>query len=365
MRLLRVSGDHRAIGRQHGAQAQVSRPTLVRIIDSRLAGWNAREGELAAGYVEAVRRYAPATARMLEGIAEGLDLDVQRLWSYTASGWVSERLSGGTSPLAGEGCTAWAVAGTAARDGAPLLAKNRDYYRDHRDLQVLTEAEPASGYRWLAIGSLGSPGVFSSGINERGLCLADTHVPSRDLGPGTPRYAQMLDALERCATVGEAIALLGAAPAAGGGNLVLADRTGDVAVCELSHGRMAVRSDRRVVVATNHFVSPGMRRRQVRPRDAFRQSVARRARVAARLRAGEIDPAAAEAIMARHGTRESAICRHAYPTRGGPYGTISSVVYLPTRRELRVADAWPCTGPFRRLVAGTDFWIDGTAGMGG
>lgn len=293
---------------------------------------------------------------MLEGIADGYRIDANRLWAYLASGWVAESRGSPRAALAGEGCTVWAASGAATRDGTPLLAKNRDYYKDHHDLQVLSDASPADGYRWLALGSVGSPGVFSSGMNERGVCVADTHVATRELGPGWPRYAQMLDVLERCATVAEAVRLLAAMPSAGGGNVVITDASGNLAACELAHGRLAVRSDAQLVVATNHFTSPVMRRRHVRLAGIHEASVARRSRVRAVLHGAGMDADAAQMLMAAHGAQREAICRHAYPSRTARYGTISSVIYLPRAGEVRVADGWPCSAPFVRLLAGRDFW---------
>jgi hypothetical protein len=111
------------------------------------------------------------------------------------------------------------------------------------------------------------------------------------------------------------------------------------------------------MVATNHFASQALRRRNARRAD-HGPSLVRRSRVAAALRGGgHVTAERAAALIARHGTEESSVCRHAYPGRDGRYGTISSVVYLPARREVRIADGWPCTAPFVRLVAGTDFWI--------
>jgi hypothetical protein len=166
----------------------------------------------------------------------------------------------------------------------------------------------------------------------------------------------MLDVLERCGTVREAIRVITSAPASGGGTLVLADASAELAVCELTHSQVVVLPRADALVATNHFASPALRRRQVWRAD-HEPSLRRRARVAAAVRRdGPVGADAAETLMASHGTEETAVCRHAYPGRKGRFGTISSVVYLPARREVRIADGWPCTAPFERLVAGTDFW---------
>lgn len=353
MKMLRLFGEHYEMGCQHAGQALASRGALERLLEDRLAGWPRAQRELAAEYAEAVRSHAAPAARMLEGIADGFAIDAARLWAYVASGWVLERMGESAAALVGEGCTTWAARGA---DEGPILVKNRDYYRDHREVQVLCEATPARGHRWLAVGSVGSPGVFSSGMNERGLCVADTHVATRDLGPGAPRYAQMLDLLERCATVAEAVSLLARTQSAGGGTLVLTDASGALALCELAHGRMATHLGARDVVATNHFTTPALRRRQFRLASVHRASVNRRARVTAALRAGPIDTRGAERLMRLHGLPERALCRHAYPGRVGRYGTISSAMYLPRQGVVRLSDGRPCTVEFVCLRAGQDFW---------
>lgn len=354
MDLLRLAGEHREMGRQHARQARSRRAALLRVVAARLVGRWPRRPAAVDEYAAAVRRYAPETAEMLDGMAEEFDIPAARLWAYTASGWIAERRATAADALRGEGCTAFAVA--EAR-GGPLLAKNRDYYRDHAQVQVLAEARPARGFRWIALGSVGSAGVFSSGLNERGLAVADTHVATRDLGPGAPRFAQMLHVLERCATVAEAVALLRAAPASGGGTVLVADASGALAVCELTHERAVATPAEGQAVTTNHFVHPAVRARQRALPRIDGASRGRRARVAAALRdVRVVDAESAEALLAAHGTTRTAVCRHAYPSARGRYGTISSVVYSLRDREVRVAEGWPCQAPFVRLLAGRDFW---------
>ena len=89
------------------------------------------------------------------------------------------------------------------RDGAPILAKNRDYHPDHQPLQCLARVKPKLTAILLRLTSAGSPGVFSSGINSFGLAVVDTFIASSEIGPGIARYSLMMDILQNFSTVYE------------------------------------------------------------------------------------------------------------------------------------------------------------------
>ena len=103
--------------------------------------------------------------------------------------------------------------------------KNRDYRGEHGALQqVFRHRDPERGARvLLCVGSLGSPGAFSSGINSDGLAVADTQIGTRDHGIGWLRYFLMTALLRECGCVADALAFIAAVPHAGGGSLVLGD----------------------------------------------------------------------------------------------------------------------------------------------
>src|SRR5690606_20429418 len=142
-----------------------------------------------------------------------------------------------------------------------VVAKNRDYRREHIAIQQLFQhGDPGwNGRSFLCVGSLGSPGNFSSGINSDGLAVADTNIATTDHGVGMHRYFLLTWLLERCADVAGALAAIRAMPHAGGGVLVMGDATGAVAAVELGHRAIGVEHAASGVVGrTNHFVSDAM-----------------------------------------------------------------------------------------------------------
>ena len=290
-------------------------------------------------------RHAPDALAETRGIAEGFGLAEDQLFAYLHLGIVADL-------AAADGCTAFAMA--AAADG-PLLVKNRDFRGEHAGLQrVFRHRDPAWGGReLLCVGSLGSPGAYSSGMSSDGLALADTHIATGDHGPGWLRYFLMTELLTSCATVEAAVTRIQAMPHAGGGSLVLADRTGAIAVVELGHERIAVETATRGWLArTNHFLSPALAPRNLMVEGYDPMGATSRARLAtiraALERAGPtLDAEAARAIMASHSDRDrEGLCRHG---QDGDARTISTGIFAPASKQLRLSAGPPCSSPWYRF----------------
>ena len=347
MRVLYLQGDHYQMGLQHGKQVYDLRPLILTSIGTRLEGL-VRTGGLNTSALEQVERAwnenARSTMSMLKGISDKLEIPNSQLFQYTVASYLEDLLFAKTHA---EGCTVWAASRTATQDGTPMLVKNRDYFEGHIPMRAIAYATPQSGYRYIYVTSAGSPGVFSSGMNEHGLAVADTHVPSRDIGPGLARFTLMMDLLEQQSNVPDAIAHLKSVTCMGAGNLILADAQGNMAVFENGFRRGGlVTSVEDSVVATNHFVSAELRDHHVlktnvratydetRDRYATAQSLLQQAR-------GTLDVPQAKRIASYHGP--TALCRHR-PQNDSD--TISAAIYLPARRRLLFCNGWPCQGSY-------------------
>lgn len=353
IRVVDVAGSHREIGRQHGQAVQSLAPMIRAAAERHQAevplpaeARRARLAELRA----ALERHSPATLEQIAGLAEGMDIDPDVLFGAATASYLHNLARAG-HPGPEEGCTTWAASGAATWDGTPLLVKNRDYRLDHLSLQIVLRVRPERGIPWCAVTSAGAPGVYSSGMNAAGLAIADTHVPSRDLGPGLPRYSLMLHVLEEHETVDSALAYLASVPMQGTGNLVLADAHGTLATVECGyHTRAIVRRAGDAVVATNHFVSPALADAYIEAwPDAAEHSRRRYAAVQTALAeaAGQVDPAFARALMARHDGPVGSICVHRTPERASE--TISCTIFRPADRLLEIAHGLPCASPYQTI----------------
>src|SRR5690625_4854599 len=135
-------------------------------------------------------------------------------------------------------CTTMAAPGS-----RPVLMKTRANESRFLPMQTILRVRPKQGHPWLALSTAGAPAVHSSGINAAGLAIADTHVASRDIGPGVPRFSSMMHILEECTTTAEAVEYLRTVPQMGLGNLTMVDAEGHTAVVECAFSGSAVIQD--------------------------------------------------------------------------------------------------------------------------
>jgi isopenicillin-N N-acyltransferase like protein len=349
IRVLKLTGDPRSIGRQHGEQVIDLRPQIIAAMQVRLAELNQQsiDPSLDAKRIAKIwEKYASSTLEMLSGMAEALDLDWEEFFTYT----IASFLSGYKKHVQqGNGCTTWAANQTLTCIDSPLLVKNRDHYSAHQPLQCLAHVQPEQGFPYLCLTSAGSPGVYSSGINSQGLAVADTYVASKDIGPGIARYSLMMDLLEKFGKVQDATDYLYTLPHIGDGTVILADAQGELAVFEISHSKqVVVKSYEGFLVSTNHFTAPEICTLWVdnETPDLKGNSLERRRRVenALRLVDRRIDVLWCQTLMAQHGNVLNAICRH--PEVDANEVTISSIVFLPKQTCLYVANGFPCQTQF-------------------
>lgn len=355
IRVLNLSGDARNIGRQHGEQVLDLRSQIQTSIQIRLTELRKGNPDFSQHLKEIIQvweKHAPETLEMLLGMAETLDLKWDEYFTYTIASYLTSCLN---KPGQSEGCSTWAANGNITREGAPILAKNRDYHPDHQPLQCLARIKPTHGNPFLCLTSAGSPGVFSSGINSAGLAVVDTFTSSTDIGPGIARYSLMMDILQNFATVYEAINYLPTCPHFGDGSVTVLDAQGDMAVFEIAHSVQAIRqSDCGFIASTNHFNAPETRslwvdKEQVHLRGNS-QGRLRMIENALQSAKGHVDIPWGQALMGQHGDSLSALCRHA---EIDPLSvTISCVILLPQQASIYVANGYPCQTAFEffRLV---------------
>jgi isopenicillin-N N-acyltransferase-like protein len=350
---LTLQGDHCTMGRQHGHQVRELRPLIIEAIEARFGqieqyGPDARFEALLRETRELLEEIDAPLLGMIRGQAEALELEFDTLLRYDLVTYLYDDLLIRKRPSS-EGCTTWGATGSATADGRPILVKNRDYRLVHLPLQIVVYATPDAGHRYVYSGSAGSPGVFSAGINQAGLAVADTHVCSTDLGPGLPDYALMMHILEEHDSVSSALDYLRSVPRLGRNNLILADAQGHLAVFEIGHCRYGLfETQDGILVNTNHFVSPGLRDCFVdtTPLRKRGNSLHRYERVTRELNgaSGQIDVPFARRLMATHGDPLTSICRH--QLEGIDSATISASIFLPMQRTMLFCHGLPCQGQY-------------------
>lgn len=314
-------------GRLVGMRGALPSPRLARYLAQQQAFLEAHDPD---GFEESL------------GLAQGFSVSHPEILAYLHANVLQDMLQPAEPDV--DGCTSWA---RRQASGGCLVVKNRDYRGEHGVLQqvFLHQGSGLEAGALLCVGSLGSPGAFSSGMNAQGLAVVDTQIGTHDHGVGWLRYFLMTALLRKCATVSSALSMIAAAPHAGGGTLVLGDASGQCASVELSHARVSVVTRSECFVArTNHFLQPELAATMTKKADDLSaSSAARLAQVEDSLsRAnGEFGLAQAQALMSTHETGAS-ICSHADATDMSRSRTLSCVVYDTAEKVLHMTSGNPC-----------------------
>jgi hypothetical protein len=342
---------------ERGRQQAARRPALVQRVRSavhgRLEGLGAALARPeTAAFLHAQKDFLQAHDRAgfdeSLGIAEGYEIAHDDLLAYLHGNVLSDMATAASLPP--DGCTAWAHANAS---GA-LLVKNRDYRGEHGALQqVFRHSDPQRAARvLLCVGSLGSPGAFSSGINSDGLAVADTQIGTRDHGIGWLRYFLMTALLRECSCVADALAFIAAVPHAGGGSLILGDAAGAVAAVELGHRQQPhIERSASWAARTNHPLAPRLAADALPAADDLGDSSAIRLEQVCSVlagAAGRMNLAEAMVLMASH-RDVGAICRHA---QGDRSRTLSCAMYDTASLSLRISHGTPCDAEWSKYELG-------------
>jgi len=329
---------HAIVHRLSETAAALRRPDVRAFIDVQRA-------ITAASYPEIVEE--------IRGIADGFGVDPATLFDYLHCSSATDLAE--LDEHGPDGCTSIAIT---AQGGGALVAKNRDYRPEHIPIQRLMRHEdPAWGGRaLLVLGSLGSPGNFSSGMNSDGLAVADTASRTTDMGPGLHRYFLLTWLLVHCRSVDEAVAAIRRTTHTGSGLLLVGDAGGAVAAVELGHRRIGFefKSSGRVA-RTNHFVTPAMVPTNLEVAGSAASGDNSRRRFRSLTALVEAMPATPDVhdvrgLLTYHGDEGGeALCRH-----GGDHlsATISGAIWDTARRQVSMASGNPCQSPWLHAALG-------------
>jgi hypothetical protein len=229
--------------------------------------------------------------------------------------------------------------------GAPVLPEKQPY------TWVLQHAQPDAGPEFFLLAPVGAlAGV--AGLNTEGFAVGQSaaQVVPRQSGSGVPNNLILRPLLERCETVGDALALLESRDLAGKGlNLMLLDAAGTVRAAEKSAGLLGVRApeDTGLLYFTNHCHTDGLR--DLPPRHDRANSLRRWANLQTLFASDgghtSHDDATMRRVITTHG--DGGICQH-----GPDMFTSLGLLIAPRELTLSTSDGPPCSAPFveRRLT---------------
>ncbi|HEY0117648.1 MAG TPA: C45 family peptidase [Cellulomonas sp.] len=312
--------------------------------------------QVADRFMAVLERREPEVLEELRGIGDGagIDWDDLRISAFGAGG--GARIE----------CSVFAATGPATTDGSLLLGKNGDLgvpFMTEQDAYV-AKVTPDHGYRFIEMGTYPERVCQPEGMNERGLTVVGCGQKPRDgqqayatgREVGVSLYDTMHTIYQHCATIEDALEVLGEAPRGyTGRTLLIGDATGRFAKVEVTFERMAVRWPEPQRSYPANFVAAGVSGTFSEP-DTWDQvtDIAQRPAAYTRYdrymnllvgRAGSIDVAAGIAILGDHDPEPggSSICKHT----DGP--TLEAYLYQPQSRTIWAANGHPCQAQFHPI----------------
>ncbi len=336
---LRLSGNHRSIGRALGEQARERVQAHLEVALAALAAdglSRARVNDLALEYRPFVRDAAPGLDEEVVGLAEGAGLTVGEAYALQLRAELRER-----ARRRDPECSCFVALSPATRDRRPLLAQNADLPAAYRELLLVVELTPPAGPPVLMVTAAGQ--VSYLGVNGAGLAVGAAFVTCPGWRPGFPRYLLTRVALrERRAA--DAVAAVTRLARASSRALLLVDAGGEGEAVELTPSDQALLpAEEGVLAHTNHFLAPRLQREERLAGQALRNSQARLARLRELLHAeaGALDVAACQRILRDREGPPHALCRAPGDAPGEEVATVVSLVAEPVARRLWVAPGPP------------------------
>ena len=249
---LNNAGSAYEIGRQHGASC----PGAIRLACEewlRVAPIEASRTEAGLRLVkDRLERFFPECLEEVQGIADGSLQSLDRILLLNCPDAVIGRSSGRPS------CS---CIGFVDSDHGPLIGKTADWQVDHaQDFTTWQHYRPwrGEGYRFIHYGGAGT-WWSEGGLNEAGLGMVLNGLPGEGAAPDSvPTLPLARGVLQHCASVKESIEWLARYEVMYlGFNLMLADRSGDLACVEVVPGAQGVgRPEGDSIIHTNHCLYP-------------------------------------------------------------------------------------------------------------
>lgn len=263
---LRLKGTHYEMGAKRGRIFNRCGITFPLQLDVFQLAHGAESGKI-------LRDYFPEVCEEIKGITDAIGVSYQPFLSWMlCMGCCMYNLEENI-PVEVRGCTAFAfrAGGGAEGNGTAPAEKARIIYGRNNDLppclQKGCKSEiyvPKGGNRFHITTSSFVNG--EEGVNEHGLAIAMTFVMTdlKKIRPGFNSCFIVRYLLEKARDTRQAISLLSRLPVASNCNILLADRSGEMAVVECAPDRKRIRDaecfgEDRIVCTVNSFTSGEMR----------------------------------------------------------------------------------------------------------
>lgn len=346
LKLVRVAGSHREMGRQIGEECRQqiqhsienARKLLADAYDTLQLDW---EGALiqARKYMPFAEERYPQYVEELQGMAEGANVGLDDLGMLNAMEAVT------MDALHLTKCTSMAVSQERTTNDRVLIAHNEDWLPEDEADVYLIHAKPDDEPPFLAMTYGGL--LPNIGFNAYGIAQCCDSVYPTDSRIGIPRII-VSRAVLAARTPGEAIRHMLAPHRAAGYNHLLAHESGEIYSVEVSARQFAIlEPENGVMVHTNHYLDAHMRTIESEPDELISTRVRylRAKRLLAQQEKHTIR--SLQAIQKDHVNHPDSICNHAI--MGDPLDrekTITALTIDLTNRQMHACWGNPCSSVF-------------------
>lgn len=193
----------------------------------------------------AARAHLPTVVEEMEGLAEGLGLPFDQVFTWCCRGDLRDDVP--------EGCTTVMVPGQPR-----VIAHNEDGGPEEINDCGLLRAEPEGAPGFVAFLYPGSVPGTAFGVNAAGLVVTVNNIRAAAKPPGVPRMA-LGRAMLACRTLDEAVALIRAVPRAGGFHFAMAQAEDDrLLSVEFTGAQVSVEVVTAPTAHANHLIHGAM-----------------------------------------------------------------------------------------------------------
>lgn len=195
----------------------------------------------------------PEITKEIKGMADGFGYDYEMFGTFIITAGAFD---------ATVGCTTFAY----RYGGENYFVRNHDMFDTLRKVTSASVFRLDNCYKFLGH-SDGLIGI-EDGINEHGLVVGVNFIAPKTIKPGLNFMLMVRMVLERCKTVQEALVLLKELPSITSHNIMLMDKSGDMAVYEMSAEHRAIRRPEdgaNYMISVNHFQHEAMVEHDNRP----------------------------------------------------------------------------------------------------
>lgn len=239
MKLERITGDYRSIGKRLGLIHKQAGRVLPKLSESKR--------EFTSRCYKAVEKHAPGLLDEIEAASK-------------AANWKLDSLLADALAYDYHGqCTVVAVSCEETTDRLPLFGRNHDWLMSILRYSLILDSNPTKSMRSLQF--IETPGISAGGINESGLALGVTLVVRNTIKP-RPGIAANVAArwiLDNFATTNESVDYLRAIPHISGYTTLIADAEGTMARVEVSPDKVVVgEPEDGLILATTHYLCEEM-----------------------------------------------------------------------------------------------------------